>query len=73
MYVPASLTVHIGETVTWINRDQIPHTIIESNNVFRSAALDTNDKYTYTFKTTGTYTYFCSLHPQMTATVVVKP
>ena len=72
-FTPDKLTVHEGASVTWINRDQVPHTVVEANKAFRSAALDTNDKFTYTFETPGTYTYFCSLHPQMTGTVTVQP
>jgi plastocyanin len=72
IFAPATLTVKAGETVTWINHDQVPHTIVETNTLFRSAALDTDDKYTYKFEKAGTYKYFCSVHPQMTATVVVK-
>jgi plastocyanin len=72
MFAPATITVPAGTTVTWINRDQVPHTIVETNTLFRSAALDTDDKYTYKFEKAGTYKYFCTLHPQMTATVVVK-
>jgi plastocyanin len=73
MYAPDTLTIHAGESVTWVNHDQDPHTIVGKNNEFHSEALDTNDKFTYTFKKPGTYTYFCTLHPQMTGTVTVKP
>ncbi len=57
----------------WINRDDIPHTIVsEDKATFKSKPLDTDDKFTYTFQKPGSYTYFCSLHPKMTAKIVVK-
>ena len=68
---PKELKVKAGTTVTWTNEDDIPHTVVSPNN-FRSKALDTDGKYSFTFTTPGTYTYFCSLHPHMTGTVVVE-
>lgn len=68
---PKELNVKAGTTVTWINEDDIPHTIVSPNN-YRSKALDTNDAFSFTFTTPGTYKYFCSLHPHMTGTVVVE-
>ena len=65
------VTVTKGSKVTWINRDQVPHTVVEKDKLFRSAALDTDDSFSYVFKTPGTYEYFCSLHPQMVAKVIV--
>ena len=70
-FAPASVTIHPGDSVTWINHDEIPHTIADKDKAFRSAALDTNDKFTHAFEKPGTYTYFCTLHPQMTGEVVV--
>lgn len=70
---PPALTVHAGESVTWINRDETPHTVAEANKSFRSAALDTGDKFSHAFTAPGTYTYFCTMHPQMTGTVTVLP
>jgi plastocyanin len=71
---PKVLTVKAGTAVTWINQDDIPHTIIEKNRkVFRSKVLDTDDKFTFTFNEPGTYDYFCGLHPHMTAQIVVTP
>lgn len=70
---PATLTVKAGTTVTWTNRDDIPHGIGSSGNAFtRSQALDTNDSYSFTFTTPGTYQYFCYIHPHMVGTVVVE-
>jgi amicyanin len=68
---PPKLTVKAGTTVTWINEDDIPHTVVSAGK-FRSKTLDTEDKFSFTFTTPGTYVYFCSLHPHMTGTVVVE-
>ena len=67
-----SLTVKAGTEVTWVNRDDIPHTVASEDGVFRSKALDTDDKYSFKFDKPGTYRYFCSIHPKMTGEVVVK-
>ena len=69
---PQKLTVKVGDTVTWINEDDIPHTVVSTGH-FRSKALDTDDKYTFTFTAPGTFEYFCGLHPHMTGKVVVTP
>ncbi len=69
---PATVTVTAGTTVTWINRDDIPHTVVSADSVFKSKALDTDEKFTYTFSKAGTYSYFCSLHPKMTGQIVVR-
>jgi len=70
---PPSLTVKTGTTVTWTNRDDIPHGIASSNNAFsKSKALDTDDSYSFTFATPGTYQYFCYIHPHMVGTIVVE-
>src|ERR1700704_745442 len=68
---PQQLTVKAGTTVTWINEDDIPHTVVSTGH-FRSKALDTDDKFSFTFTTPGTYQYFCGLHPHMQGTVVVE-
>ena len=72
-FSPQKLTIKAGTTVTWKNEDDIPHTIAAGNKAFKSKALDTDDSYSFTFNTVGTYDYFCSLHPQMTGTIVVEP
>jgi amicyanin len=69
---PPKVTVKAGTTVTWTNEDDIPHTVTSSKLVFKSKALDTGDGYSFTFSTPGTYTYFCSLHPHMTGSIVVE-
>ncbi|PYV77375.1 MAG: amicyanin [Acidobacteria bacterium] len=67
-----SVTVAAGTEVTWVNRDDIPHTVVSQEGVFKSKALDTDDKFSFKFSQPGTYHYFCSIHPKMTAEVVVK-
>jgi plastocyanin len=69
---PQTITVAVGATVTWTNRDDIPHTVVSSDGVFKSKVRDTDEKFSYTFTKAGTYTYFCSLHPKMTGKVVVQ-
>jgi plastocyanin len=71
-FASQNLTVKIGTTVTWDNEDDIPHTIASSTKLFRSNALDTGDKFSFTFTTPGAYQYFCSLHPHMIGTIVVE-
>ena len=72
-FTPATLTVKAGTTVTWTNRDDIPHGIASSNNAFkRSAALDTDNSFSFTFTTAGTYQYFCYIHPHMVGSIVVE-
>ena len=72
-FTPQTLTVKAGTTVTWINKDDIPHGIASSNNAFKkSGALDTDDSYSFTFTTPGTYQYFCYLHPNMVGSIVVE-
>jgi plastocyanin len=69
---PQTLTVKSGETVTWINRDEEPHTVVSVGKKFKkSTALDTDQEFTITAGAPGTYTYFCSVHPKMTGTIVV--
>lgn len=70
---PQTLTVKAGEKITWINRDEEPHTIVSVEKQFKkSSALDTDQEFTITAGAPGTYTYFCSVHPQMTGTIVVE-
>src|SRR4029453_4740989 len=69
---PGQLTVMVGTTITWTNRDDIPHTVVSTDKVFKSKVLDTDEKFSFTFSTPGTFTYFCSIHPKMTGTVVVQ-
>ena len=72
-FTPQSLTVKAGTTVTWTNRDDIPHGIAATNNAFaRSRAMDTDQSYSFTFTTPGTFQYFCYIHPHMVGTIVVQ-
>jgi plastocyanin len=70
---PKTLTVKSGEKITWINHDDEPHTVVSVEKQFKkSSALDTDQEFTVTAGAPGTYTYFCSVHPKMTGTIVVK-
>lgn len=69
---PATLTVATGTVVTWINGDDIPHTVVSTDGVFKSKVLDSDEKFSYTFIKAGTYQYFCSIHPKMTGKVIVQ-
>lgn len=69
---PQTLTVPVGSTVTWTNRDDIPHTVVSTDDVFKSKVRDTDEKFSYTFTKPGTYAYYCSIHPKMTGKVVVQ-
>jgi plastocyanin len=69
---PAVTKISAGTTVTWINRDDIPHTVASTDKAFKSKVMDTDEKFSYTFSKAGTYPYFCSIHPKMTGTVEVQ-
>lgn len=69
---PGTLTVPVGTTVTWTNRDDIPHTAVSTEGAFKSKVMDTDEKFSYTFTKPGTYPYFCSIHPKMTGKVLVQ-
>ena len=69
---PGTITVPVGATVTWTNRDDIPHTVVSTEGVFKSKVLDTDDKFSFTFSKPGSFPYFCSIHPKMTGKVVVQ-
>src|SRR2546421_9507026 len=69
---PQTLTVPVGATVTWTNRDDIPHTSVSTDGLFKSKVMDTDEKFSYTFTKAGTYPYFCSIHPKMTGQGMVK-
>jgi plastocyanin len=71
-FTPQTLTVAVGTTVTWTNRDDIPHTVVSTDGVFKSKVRDTDEKFSYTFTKAGTYPYFCSVHPKMTGKIVVQ-
>src|SRR5215469_5233289 len=69
---PETLTVPANSTVTWVNKDDVPHVIASTDGLFKSKALDTDDKYSFTFTKPGTYSYYCSVHPKMVGKIVVK-
>ena len=72
-FTPQTLTILAGSTVTWTNKDDVPHTVVETNNhKFKSKALDTDETFSFTFNEPGTYEYFCSVHPKMVAKVIVE-
>jgi len=71
-FIPQRVAVKAGTTVTWINDDDVPHTVASSTKLFKSKALDTGDKFSFTFTTPGAYQYFCSVHPYMTGAIVVE-
>ncbi len=72
-FTPAIITVKAGSKVTWTNQDDIPHTVDSTQGKFKSAALDTNDKFEFRFTDPGEYPYFCRMHPKMTGKIIVQP
>ncbi len=73
VFTPDSVTIKLGDTVTWVNGDDIPHSIIEKNAKFKSLPLDTNDKFSVVIKDAGTIDYFCGFHPHMVGKIIVQP
>jgi amicyanin len=71
-FTAPELTVAVGTTVKWVNHDDIPHNVVNKDKLFRSKVLDTDDSYSFTFASAGTYDYFCGLHPHMQGKIVVK-
>jgi plastocyanin len=70
---PATITIPAGSTVTWTNSDDVPHVVTsDDNKMFKSKALDTDDRFSFTFTKPGTYNYYCAIHPKMTAKIVVQ-
>ena len=69
---PNTLTVSIGTAVTWINNDNVDHTVNAESGLFNSGTLSKGENYTYTFTETGTYSYICGLHPSMRGTINVQ-
>ena len=72
VFNPAELTVAVGTTVKFVNHDDIPHTVVDKNKAFRSKAFDTDDAFSFTFASAGTFEYFCGLHPHMVGKIIVK-
>ncbi len=71
-FSPDALTVPVGSTVTWINQDDIPHTVTSVDGIFKSDGLDTGDQFSFKFTKPGTYSYYCSIHPKMVGKIIVK-
>jgi plastocyanin len=72
-FIPQTLTVPVGTTVTWINHDDIPHTVLSvDKTTIVSPALDTDEKFSYTFTAAGTNDYYCSVHPHMKGRIIVE-
>ncbi|SBS75819.1 Plastocyanin [uncultured Mycobacterium sp.] len=71
-FAPANLTVKVGDTVTWTNKDEEPHTVVANDGSFHSPGLDANGRYSFTFTTPGSFDYICSIHPFMRGTVMVN-
>jgi plastocyanin len=72
VFGPQTMTVPVGTTVTWTNSDDIPHTAVSTDGVFKSKVMDTDETFSYTFTQAGTYSYYCTIHPKMTGQIVVK-
>jgi plastocyanin len=71
-FTPMEMTIPAGSQVTWVNKDDVPHTVVSVDHKFKSQALDTDEKFSFTFSNPGTYEYFCSVHPKMTGKIIVK-
>ena len=72
MFMPATLTVNAGAAVSWVNKDDEPHTVVSDTGLFRSGALDTDESFSFKFDKPGTYHFTCSIHPRMIGTIIVK-
>lgn len=72
MFAPATLTVKVGTTVTWANKDEEPHTVFSDTGLFRSGAMDTGEVFSFKFDKPGTYHFLCTIHPRMVGTIVVE-
>jgi amicyanin len=72
-FIPAEITVAPGTTVTWVNMEAMPHTVVDQNKAFRSKTLIKDASFSFTFTTAGDYDYLCSIHPNMKGKVIVKP
>ncbi|HEX3912275.1 MAG TPA: cupredoxin family copper-binding protein [Steroidobacteraceae bacterium] len=72
MFMPTTLTIIAGERVTWVNKDDEPHTVVSDTGLFRSGAMDTGESFSFKFDRPGTYHFTCSIHPRMVGSIVVK-
>ena len=71
-FTPSPITVAVGTTVVWTNKDDVPHNVTSTDNVFKSPTLDTDEKFEYTFTKAGTFPYYCTIHPKMAGKVIVQ-
>jgi len=72
-FTPVTVTVKVGAQVTWVNHDDIPHTVDSTQGKFKSAALDTDDRFEFRFTEAGEYPFYCRIHPKMTGKIIVQP
>jgi amicyanin len=72
-FIPSEITVVPGTTVTWVNKEAMPHIVVDMNKEFRSKTLAKDNSFSFTFATAGDYDYLCSIHPNMKGKVIVKP
>ena len=72
-FIPSEIAVVPGTTVTWVNKEAMPHTVVDANKGFRSKTLAKDASFSFTFATAGEYDYLCSIHPNMRGKVIVKP
>ena len=72
VFVPAETTIAPGTRVTWVNKDDVPHTATSADDQFNSEGLDTDDKYSFVFKEKGDFPYYCALHPHMKGVIKVQ-
>jgi plastocyanin len=73
MFRPMAVTIAAGSTVTWTNQDDEPHTVVSDTGLFRTAAMDTGDAFSFKFDKPGTYHFTCSIHPRMVGSIIVTP
>jgi amicyanin len=71
-FSPVELTIPVGTTVTWVNKDDVPHNVVANNKAFRSKVFETDGSFSFTFANTGTYDYVCGVHPQMKGKIIVQ-
>jgi plastocyanin len=71
-FAPATITIPAGTVVRWVNKDEVSHQVVSNDHSFKSKVLDAHEEFTHSFATSGTYSYFCSIHSSMTGKIVVE-
>lgn len=71
-YNPATLTIKVGQTVTWVNQDPMQHDVVANKGEFKSSLLASGGTFSFKFTQAGTYAYYCSIHPNMLGTIIVQ-